>query len=142
MRNKLLGSLFGVIIGISVVNGCSSPPPPPPYVIKTPETAKSPATEKTVVVDQRLLSAVDVLSENSERQPDGRLKIVLTFQNKTGGELHIRARTIFKDEKFNPVGDETNWEYIMIPQHATHSYLCTSYSNKASKYTIEVLLEK
>lgn len=134
--------LYGILL-ISVLNtvSCAQRQVPPPYILPEPKTAQSPATAKTVVVDPKLESALSVLAEDTEKLPNGNLKISLTLQNNTGTQLKIRVRTTFKNEKSIPIGDETNWEKIIIPKYTTQTYLCTSYSDKASKYTIEILSE-
>jgi hypothetical protein len=128
-------TFLGMVI---LIAGCAEFPQSAP-VSKT----RHPIAEKKVlIIDSHLAGRIDVLTEKSEKLQDDRLRIILNIQNKADSELHIRMKTTFKDENFNPIGDETNWEYVIIPQHGSHSYISTSLSKKASKYSIEIMQAK
>ena len=52
--------------------------------------------------------------------------------------LRLQVQTVFRDDKGFQIGDDTNWELILIPQYSTYAYTTTAFNPKAKDYTIRI----
>lgn len=129
-----------LMAGICFMNGCAAGPYRSiPYDVKQDKERNL----KVVILDKELdnqfsSKRVVILSQKTDLTEDGRLKVYCEIRNMKKELLRLQVQTIFRDEKGVQIGDDTNWELILIPQYSTHAYKMTAYSTKAKDYTIRI----
>ncbi len=136
---KLFSILF-LLVGISILNGCAAGPYHSiPYNVNEDKER----TLKAVILDKDLdnqfsSKRVVILTQKTDWTEDNRLKVYCEIRNMKKELLRLQIQTIFRDGKGFQVGDDTNWELILIPQYSTYAYKTTAFNNKAKDYTIRI----
>jgi len=98
---------------------------------------------KVVVMDKDLdnqfsSKRIVILDQNTDFTEDGRLKVYCEIRNMKDETLRLQVQTVFRDEGGLQIGDDTNWELILIPGYATHAYRATSFNPESKDYTIRI----
>lgn len=81
---------------------------------------------------------VQVADQWTEWTPDGRLRIVVEFENRTRESLPLQVQTAFKDGQDRFLRDETAWENIVLPRNSTYRYEATAFDSQAEKAHVRV----
>jgi len=136
---KLLFSL-NFIIGLFLLSGCAAGPYHSiPYDVKQDKER----TLKVVVLDKDLdnqfsSKRIVILAQKTEWTEDKRLKVYCEIRNMKDETLKVQIQTVFRDDQGFQIGDDTNWELVLIPAYTTYAYKMTAFSSKAKDYTIRI----
>ncbi len=137
---KILQLIITLIIGVYLFAGCASGPYQPTQY----DVEKDPERRFTaVVMDKaltRLISSkrVAILEQETQLTEDGRLRVFCEIRNMKKDVLRLQIQTVFKDENHLSIGQDTNWELVLIPGFGTYTYTTTALNDKAKKYTIRI----
>jgi len=137
--SKFLSILF-ILAGTTILNGCAAGPyKAVPY--NTLEDKER--NEKVVALDKDLENQfsskrIVILAQKTGLTEDGRLKVYCEIRNMKNELLRLQVQTVFRDDKGFQIGDDTNWELILIPQYSTYAYKMTAFNSKAKDYTIRI----
>ncbi|MHB8131752.1 MAG: DUF1425 domain-containing protein [Mobilitalea sp.] len=137
--SKFIAMLF-IVVGISIFNGCAAGPYHSiPYNVNEDKER----TLKVVILDKDLdnqfaLKRVVILTQKTDWTEDNRLKVYCEIRNMKKELLRLQVQTVFRDDKGFQIGDDTNWELILIPQYSTYAYRTTAFNTKAKDYTIRI----
>lgn len=137
--SKLSTVLF-LSVGISILNGCAAGPYHAiPYSVNDDKER----TQKVVILDKDLdnqfsSKRVVILTQKTDWTEDNRLKVYCEIRNMKKELLRLQVQTVFRDDKGFQIGDDTNWELILIPQYSTYAYKTTAFNTKAKDYTIRI----
>ena len=129
-----------IVVGVVLLSGCAAGPYRSiPYNVQEDKERNL----KVVVLDKDLdnqfsSKRIVVLAQKTDWTEDGRLKVYCEIRNMKKELLRVQIQTIFRDDKGFQIGDDTNWELILIPQYSTYAYKMTAYSAKAKDYTIRI----
>lgn len=132
--------IFSLIVGILILNGCAAGPYQTiPYSVNQDKERNL----KVVILDKDLdnqfsQKRVAILAQKTDLTEDNRLKVYCEIRNMKKELLRLQVQTVFRDEKGFQIGDDTNWELILIPQYSTYAYKTTAFSSKAKDYTIRI----
>ena len=141
-EEKTMRRLFQIAFGTTLIAGafatagCQGP-----WKAERPKAEwKVKEHHSSVVVMSKKLhdEVVRITGEHSERLPDGRLKIAVEIQNKSNKKHVIQVMTVFKDRDGREIGDQTNWEHIVLDPRAITTYTATSFKNAADRYTVRI----
>jgi hypothetical protein len=133
-------SIFSIVVGIFILNGCAAGPYQTiPYSVNQDKER----TLKVVILDKDLdnqfsQKRVAILAQKTDLTEDNRLKVYCEIRNMKKELLRLQVQTVFRDEKSFQIGDDTNWELILIPQYSTYAYTTTAFTSKAKDYTIRI----
>ena len=136
--NKINSILF--MLWIFILAGCAAGPYKPiPYNVQEDKERNL----KVVILDKELdnqfsQKRVVILSQKTDLTEDNRLKVYCEIRNMKKELLRLQVQTIFRDDKGFQIGDDTNWELILIPQYSTYAYKMTAFNSKAKDYTIRI----
>ena len=128
------------IVVILLLNGCAAGPYHTiPYDLKQDKERSL----KVVVLDKDLdnqfsSKRIVILNQRTEWTEDGRLKAYCEIRNMKNELLRLQIQTVFRDEQGFQVGDDTNWELILIPGYVTYAYKTVAFNPKAKDYTIRI----
>jgi len=132
--------IFNFSIVIFVLSGCATGPYHNiPYDVKQDKERNL----KVVILDKDLdnqfsSKRIAILAQKIDLTEDKRLKVYCEIRNMKDEMLRVQIQTIFRDEQGFQIGDDTNWELILIPGYATHAYKTAAFSPKAKDYTIRI----
>lgn len=132
--------VFSSIVVIFLLNGCAAGPYHAiPYDIKQDKERNL----KVVILDKDLdnqfsSKRVVILSQKTEWTEDNRLKVYCEIRNMKDEMLRLQIQTVFRDEQGFQLGDDTNWELILIPRYTTYAYKTAAFNPKAKDYTIRI----
>ncbi|MFH1198574.1 MAG: DUF1425 domain-containing protein [Candidatus Omnitrophota bacterium] len=133
-------SMFFFVVGICILSGCAAGPYHSiPYDVNKDKER----TLKVVILDKDLNNQfaskrVVILTQKTDLTEDNRLKVYCEIRNMKKEVLRLQVQTIFRDDKGFQIGDDTNWELILIPQYSTYAYKTTAFNVKAKDYTIRI----
>ena len=133
-------SIFFFFVVTSIFYGCAAGPYRSiPYNINEDKER----TLKVVVLDKDLdnqfaSKRIVILTQKTDLTEDNRLKVYCEIRNMKKDMLRLQLQTIFRDDKGFQIGDDTNWELILIPQYSTYAYKTTAFSTKAKDYTVRI----
>jgi len=136
---KLL-SILCFVFGIFFLNGCAAGPYHSiPYNVNQDKERNL----KVVILDKDLdnqfsSKRVVILTQKINQTEDGRLKVYCEIRNMKNDLLRLQIQTVFRDDKGFQIGDDTNWELILIPQFSTYAYQAAAFDSKAKDYTIRI----
>ncbi|MSR64243.1 MAG: DUF1425 domain-containing protein [Verrucomicrobiae bacterium] len=132
MNWKLTTTLtaLGLALGCNSHNGA--------YVPVTNPAAAYENTQTVVLLSEQLSEWIAVEGQQAKYSEDGRLQVFANLRNRVEKRLTVQVQTVFKDENGFPVGDETPWETIILPELSQHAYQTIAQNSKARKYTIRV----
>ncbi len=129
-----------LVVGVALLSGCAAGPYKSiPYNVQEDKERNL----KVVVIDKELdnqfsSKRIVVLAQKTDQTEDGRLKVYCEIRNMKDELLRLQIQTIFRDDKGFQIGDDSNWELILIPKYSTYAYKMTAFSAKAKDYTIRV----
>lgn len=132
--------VFNFVVAIFLLNGCAAGPYHTiPYDLKQDKERNI----KVVVLDKDLdnqfsSKRIVILNQRTEWTEDKRLKVYCEIRNMKNEMLRLQMQTVFRDEQGFQVGDDTNWELILIPGYVTYAYKTAAFSTKAKDYTIRI----
>lgn len=132
--------IFNFAVGIFLLSGCAAGPY---YTIPYDVKQDKERNLKVVVLDKDLdnqfsSKRIVILAQKTELTEDGRLKVYCEIRNMKSEMLRVQIQTVFRDEQSFQIGDDTNWELILIPGNATYAYKTAAFSPKAKDYTIRI----
>ena len=136
---KFLSILF-FVSGIALFNGCAAGPYHSiPYDVNQDKERNL----KVVILDKDLdnqfsSKRVVILTQKTDVTEDGRLKVYCEIRNMKNDLLRLQVQTVFRDDKGFQIGDDTNWELVLIPQFSTFAYQATAFNPGAKDYTIRI----
>jgi uncharacterized protein YcfL len=128
------------VVGIFVLSGCAAGPYHTiPYDVQLDKERNL----KVVILDKDLdnqfsAKRIVILTKKTEWTEDKRLKVYCEIRNMKDEMLRLQIQTVFRDEQGFQVGDDTNWELILIPGYATYAYKTAAFNPKAKDYTIRI----
>ena len=133
-------SIFFLVVGIFILNGCAAGPY---YAIPYSVNQDKERNLKVVILDKDLdnqfsQKRVVILTQKTDLTDDNRLKVYCEIRNMKKELLRLQVQTVFRDDKGFQIGDDTNWELILIPQYSTYAYKTTAFNSKAKDYTIRI----
>lgn len=129
-----------LVVGIFILNGCAAGPyHTVPYDVQQDKERNL----KVVVLDKELdnqfaSKRIVVLTKKTEWTEDQRLKVYCEIRNMKDEMLRLQIQTIFRDEQGSQIGDDTNWELVLVPGYTTYAYKTTAFNPKAKDYTIRI----
>lgn len=135
-----LFSIFFLTVGIFILNGCAAGPYHTiPYSVDQDKERNL----KVVIIDKELdnqfaKKRVVILTNKTDLTEDGRLKVYCEIRNMKNDLLRLQIQTVFRDDKGFQIGDDTNWELVLIPHYTTYAYQTTAFNSKAKDYTIRI----
>jgi len=135
-----LSFMIVLSVGIFIIYGCAAGPYHTiPYNVNQDKERNL----KVVILDKDLdnqfsKKRVVILAQKTDFTEDGRLKVYCEIRNMKKEMLRLQIQAIFRDDKGFQVGDDTNWELILIPQYSTYAYKTTAFNTKAKDYTIRI----
>jgi len=135
-----LSSIFALVVGIFILNGCAAGPYQTiPYSVNQDKERNL----KVVILDKDLdnqfsQKRVVILAQKTDLTDDNRLKVYCEIRNMKKDLLRLQVQTVFRDDKGFQIGDDTNWELILIPGYNTYAYQTTAFNSKAKDYTIRI----
>ena len=133
-------SIFFLAVGILILNGCAAGPYHAiPYSVNQDKERNL----KVVILDKDLddqfsQKRVVILAQKTDLTDDNRLKVYCEIRNMKKELLRLQVQTVFRDDKGFQIGDDTNWELVLIPHYATYAYKTTAFNTKAKDYTIRI----
>ena len=133
-------SIFFLAIGLSILTGCAAGPYHSiPYSVNQDKERNL----KVVILDKDLdnqfsQKRVVILGQKTDLTDDNRLKVYCEIRNMKRELLRLQVQTVFRDDKGFQIGDDTNWELILIPQYSTYAYKTTAFNSNAKDYTIRI----
>lgn len=128
------------VVGIFLLSGCAAGPYHTiPYDVQQDKERNL----KVVVLDKDLDSQfsskrIVVLTKKTEWTEDQRLKVYCEIRNMKDEVLRLQIQTVFRDEQGLQIGDDTNWELVLVPGYATYAYKTVAFNTKAKDYTIRI----
>ncbi len=132
--------VFTFFVGIFILSGCASGPYHAiPYDVQQDKERNF----KIVVLDKDLdnqfsSKRIVILTKNVEWTEDKRMKVYCEIRNMKDEMLRLQIQTLFRDGQGFQVGDDTNWELVLIPGYTTYAYKTAAFSPKAKDYTIRI----
>ena len=132
--------VVNLVAGAFLLNGCAAGPYQTiPYDVQQDKER----TLKVVVLDKELdnqfaKKRIVILTKETGWTEDQRLKVYCEIRNMKDEMLRLQIQTVFRDEKGLQIGEDTNWELILIPGYATHAYTTTAFNTEAKDYTIRI----
>lgn len=132
--------VFSFIAVIFLLSGCAAGPYHTiPYDLKQDKERNI----KVVILDKDLdnqfsSKRVVILNQGTDWTEDKRLKVYCEIRNMKNEMLRLQIQTVFRDEQGFQVGDDTNWELVLIPGYVTYAYRTTAFNPKAKDYTIRI----
>lgn len=132
--------IFTFMVGIFLLNGCAAGP----YQSVSYDTREDKErSQKVVILDKDLdnqfsSQRVTILAKNTELTEDGRLRVYCEIRNMKKDLLRLQIQTVFRDEKGFQIGDDTNWELVLVSGFSTYAYKTTALNPKAKDYTIRI----
>lgn len=135
-----LSRIFCFVIGIFLLNGCAAGPY---HAIPYNAHEDKERNLKVVILDKDLdnqfsSKRVVILAQKTDWTEDKRLKVYCEIRNMKDELLRLQVQTVFRDEQGFQIGDDTNWELILIPQYSTYAYKTTAFNPKVKDYTIRI----
>lgn len=135
-----LSHIFCFVIGIFLLNGCAAGPY---HTIPYDAHEDKERNLKVVILDKDLdnqfsSKRVVILAQKTDWTEDKRLKVYCEIRNMKDELLRLQVQTVFRDEQGFQIGDDTNWELILIPQYSTYTYKTTAFNPKVKDYTIRI----
>jgi len=132
--------ILNFVVGIFLLSGCASGPY---HNIPYDVTQDKERNLKIVVLDKDLdnqfsSKRIVILAQKTEFTEDNRLKVYCEIRNMKEQMLRVQIQTIFRDEQGFQIGDDTNWELVLIPGYATYAYKTAAFNPKAKDYTIRI----
>ena len=133
-------SVVKCVIGVFLLSGCAAGPyHTVPYDVQQDKERNL----KVVVLDKELdnqfaSKRIVVLTKETGWTEDQRLKVYCEIRNMKDETLRLQVQTVFRDEQGLQIGDDTNWELILVPGYVTYAYSTTAFSTKAKDYTIRI----
>ncbi len=129
-----------LIVGVFIFYGCAAGPY---HVIPYNVNQDKERNMKIVVLDKDLdnqfsKKRVVILATETDLTEDGRLKVYCEIRNMKKELLRLQVQTAFRDNEGFQIGDDTNWELILIPQFSTYAYKATAFNSNAKDYTIRI----
>jgi hypothetical protein len=74
---------------------------------------------------------IQVAGQHTEWTPDGRLRIVVEFENRTREGFPVQIQTHFKDANGRFLADQTAWETVPLPRNQTSLYQAVAATKEA-----------
>ena len=133
-------SVCKFVVSIFILSGCAAGPYHTiPYDVQQDKERNL----KVVVLDKDLdnqfsAKRIVILTKKTEWTEDKRLKVYCEIRNMKDEMLRLQIQTVFRDEQGFQIGDDTNWELILIPGYVTYTYKTAAFSPKAKDYTIRI----
>lgn len=130
----------GLIVGVFLLGGCAAGPY---HTIPQDVQVDKERNLKVVVLDKQLdnqfaSKRIVILTQKTDWTEDQRLKVYCEIRNMKDDLLRLQIQTVFRDEQGFQIGDDTNWELILIAGYTTYAYTTTAFSPKAKDYTIRI----
>ncbi len=131
---------FNFVVVIFLLSGCAAGPYHTiPYDLKQDKERNI----KVVVLDKDLdkqfsSKRIVILKQGTEWTEDKRLKVYCEIRNMKKEMLRLQIQTVFRDEQSLQIGDDTNWELVLIPGYVTYAYKTAAFNPKAKDYTIRI----
>lgn len=99
---------------------------------------KNPLQEKERITALDLvLKNLNVVKLESQKQEDGRLKVLLSMQNEKNKDLWADIQVVFRDDKGTEL-ERTSWEAVQFHRRDVSSYERTSLNQKATDYRVVI----
>jgi len=117
--------------------GCSSRSKGPDFA-RTDDKGVLAASQPVNLLDKDLEDRVAADIADSQRLPDGRLRVRVNLRNSSKKALRVEARCVFKDDMGLSIGDETEWQPIFFAPQQIQTYDATSREPSVRKFTVEV----
>ena len=138
MRVSLM--LVGLILFVFLFSGCAAGPYKATRYDVNQDLERQ---ENVVIMDKGLVNQfadkrVVILGEKTEWTGDNRLKVLCEIRNMKKDTLKLQIQTVFKDADNFSIGQETNWELVLIPGFSTYTYKTTALNSRARKYNIRI----
>lgn len=136
--SKISSVIFAA--GVALLAGCAAGPYHSiPYDVAQDKERNL----KVVILDKQLdnqfaTKRVVILAKKTDLTEDGRLKVYCEIRNMKDDLLRLQVQTIFRDEQGFQIGDDSNWELVLIPGYSTTAYKMTAFTDKAKDYTIRI----
>jgi len=145
MRELKMKLLSGIILSLCLGNfltGCA-PYQVRGYITTPPERYEDVTIIATDAALARLISSkkIAVANQRLSWTSDGRLKVLVEIDNRSGRALDVQIQTIFKDKYGNMLEDQTSWEPIVLPRAASTLYTATALDKRAEKFLIRIRLD-
>lgn len=140
MKNLTMQACVVVLGVLAACCGCTTVPSK-----GIPAQKASDLYEKTgdfVILDKKLVKQLYFVESSRDRTPDGRLIVRVKVLNKSAKLLRVQMQTVFKDERGEPTGDQTNWELILIPSNAYDYYEAKAMNERAQDAVTRCRLAK
>ncbi len=137
---RKLWFIFNFVVGIFILSGCAAGPYHNiPYDVKQDKERNL----KVVVLDKDLdnqfsSKRIVILTQKTELTEDKRMKVYCEIRNMKDQMLRLQIQTVFRDDQGFQIGDDTNWELILVPGYSTYAYKTAAFSPKAKDYTIRI----
>jgi hypothetical protein len=94
------------------------------------------------LLDKKLESRIASEMQSGEVREDGLMDVSVNLRNRTLKNLHVQARTVFKDSRGISTGDETQWKELYFSPQQAQTYRTVSKSTGMDLYTVEVRLPR
>jgi uncharacterized protein YcfL len=140
MNMSKFWSAIGLIVGVFLLGGCAAGPY---HTIPYDVQQDNERNLKVVILDKELdnqfgSKRIVILTKKTDLTEDQRLKVYCEIRNMKEKLLRLQIQTVFRDEQGFQIGDDTNWELVLVPGNATYAYTTTAFSTKAKDYTIRI----
>ncbi|MBI1292138.1 hypothetical protein GC173_12990 [bacterium] len=94
------------------------------------------------LLDKKLESRMASEMQSGEVREDGLMEVSVNLRNRTYKNLHVQARTVFKDSRGISTGDETQWKDLYFSPQQAQTYRSVSKTTGMDLYTVEVRLPR
>ena len=94
--------------------------------------------ETVLVLDEAAWDQVQVEHHRAARNAAGRMEVSLELSNRSDRRAMIMVRTLFQEYDGSFSDGEPVWESLSIPAGGSVVYSCTSFTNRAALYTVEI----
>ena len=131
---------FNFVVITLLLSGCAAGPYHTiPYDLKQDKERNL----KVVVLDKDLdnqfsSKRIVILNQVTQLTEDKRLKVYCEIRNMKNEMLRLQIQTVFRDEQGSQIGDDTNWELVLIPGYGTYAYNTAAFNPNAKDYTIRI----
>lgn len=117
-----------------LASACSSPPYPALAIENDAELANH-----VVVTEGSLQDVVRVGHPLVERMPATNvLRVVVPVRNIDSEPIEVLAEMTFQTVQKQPIGDDTNRQYMRIPAGGTKNFECISKKQEAADYVLRL----
>jgi hypothetical protein len=132
-----MGALCALVVCCA---GCTTVPSKGRQALKASDLYEK--TEQFVILDKKLVKQLYFVESSRDRTADGRLIVRVKVLSKSQKLLRVQMQTVFKDERGEPTGDQTNWELILIPANAYDYYEAKAMNTRAQDAVTRCRLAK